>query len=619
MRGLASLLFVTVSIVAHAQDWAGHYEKLEYRIPMRDGVKLYTAVYVPKVENASPLADKEHPILMERTPYGCHPYGTKQISPHFGASKQFFDNRYIIVNQDVRGRFMSEGDFEDVRPIKEHRTGPTDADEVTDTYDTIEFLVHNVPRNNGRVGIAGISYPGGYAAMAVMCAHPALKAVSPQAPTGDWWRGDDFHHNGALMLQDCVEFFSGFGAKRLGRPSEEEKPTANIPRGDDAYDFFLKLGPLSNVDTLYFKGKQPFWNNVVKHPDYDAFWQARSLPQHIRNVKPDVLWVGGWYDAEDQYGPLACYQAMKAHPGKGTNGLVMGPWFHGCWHLSEADKRNYPAWMVDAATVFKENVEYPFFDQRLRFDSWSNVGRHDWLDGVGVTVCDTATMEMSPPDSLKTWPPRTTPARLFVTSSGMGWRTSKAAGALTYDSDPAKPVAYYPGKLSGRNTKYMLPEPLEPVLDGALTLRSPQLPKDMTVAGPIDVDLYIKSTGTDADFVVRVGEYVETPAHATVVKFIRSDVMRAKYRDSLTRPTPLRPGKVERVKFRLNDVFHTFKKGTRLAVRIQSSWFPLVDRNPQTFCDIYQAQGKDFVKATQSILYGPETPTSITLPLLSSQ
>lgn len=611
-------MLVTVSVVAHGQDWAAHYEKLEYRIPMRDGVKLYTAVYVPKVENASPLVDKSHPILMERTPYGCHPYGTKQVSPHFGASKQFFDNRYIIVNQDVRGRFMSEGDFEDVRPIKEHRSGPTDADEVTDTYDTIEFLVHNVPRNNGRVGIAGISYPGGYAAMAVMCTHPALKAVSPQAPTGDWWRGDDFHHNGALMLQDCVEFFSGFGAKREGGPSEEERPTASIPRGDDAYDFYLKLGPLSNVDKLYFKGKQPFWNNVAKHPNYDAFWQARSLPQHIRNVQPDVLWVGGWYDAEDQYGPLACYRAMKARPGKGSNGLVMGPWFHGCWHLSEADKKDYPAWMVDRASLFKETIEFPFFDGRLRADSLSRVGQHDWLDGTDATVFNTSD-ETGQSNRFPTWPPKTAPFRLYVAPNGLAMKRPVASGSFTYESDPAKPVPYYPGMLASRNTAYMLPEKMEPEEAGTVTLVAPKLDYDVTVAGPLEVDLYVKSTGTDADFIVRVGELQGSPTLLSSVRFHRSDVMRAKYRGSLTNPTPLRPGKVERVRFRLNDVFHTFKNGTRLAVRIQSSWFPLVDRNPQTFCDIYQARPQDFVKATQSILYGPETPTSITLPLLSSQ
>ncbi len=574
---------------------------------MRDGVRLYTAVYVPKDGDDGP--DMAHPMLMERTPYGCHPYGPGKIEPHWGGSVKFFDDRYIIVNQDVRGRYMSEGEFEDVRPIKARRSGPTDADEVTDTYDTIEFLVHNVPKNNGRVGVYGISYPGGYAAEATMCPHPALKAVSPQAPTGDWWNGDDFHHNGALMLQDCVEFFSGFGAKRAGGPSPDEKPTADISRGDDAYKFFLGLGPLRNVDKLYFHGRQPFWNDVVKHPDYDSFWQARSLPQRIHDVHPDVLWVGGWYDAEDQYGPLACYRAMKARPGTGRPFLAMGPWYHGCWHLDEGDKKDFPHWMVDAAVRFKEEVEFPFFDERLRGAGPSRVRNT-------VEAVDTADMSWH---EYPTWPPQTRTASLYASASGLSWQPSRNSGAHAYESDPNRPLPYYPGRLGDRNREYMLPEPVDAKLRDSVTLVASALDKDVTVAGPITVDLYVKSTGTDADFVVRVGDEVETLGGPTAVRFIRSDVMRAKYRDSRSHPTPLRPGKVEHVRFKLNDVYHTFRKGQRIAVRVQSSWFPLVDRNPQTFCDIYSATESDFKKATETILYGPKTPTRVTFGLLSSK
>ncbi|MBX3111012.1 MAG: CocE/NonD family hydrolase [Fimbriimonadaceae bacterium] len=607
MRLLTGLLLAALASAAHAQDWAAHYDKFEYRIPMRDGVRLYTAVYVPKQGDDGP--DRTHPMLMERTPYGCHPYGKDKIRPHFGASTKFFDLRYIIVNQDVRGRYMSEGDFEDVRPIKGARTGPRDADEVTDTYDTIEFLVKNVPKNNGRVGVAGISYPGGYAAEAAMCPHPALKAVSPQAPTGDWWRGDDFHHNGALMFQDCVGFFSGFAGRRVGGPSEEDTRTATVSWGDDAYDFFLRLGPLSNVDKEYFHGRQPFWNNVVKHPDFDDFWKARSLPLRLRNVRPDMLWVAGWYDAEDQFGPLACYRAVRSRPGKGEAYLVVGPWFHGCWHLGEANRGSFPDWMVDTAKTFKESIEFPFFDDRLRGHRATT--RRQPL----VSVVNTTDMNWR---RFAAWPPATTPMSLYAAPGGLSFTRPKQRGDFSYTSDPAKPVPYYPGKLTGRNTQYMLPEPLPAELADTVTLVAPPLGRDVTVAGPIDVDLYVKSTGTDADFVVRVGEQGETAGHDPAVKFIRSDVMRAKYRESLSRPTPLAPGKVERVHFRLNDVFHTWKKGTRLVVRVQSSWFPLIDRNPQTFCDIYHAQEKDFVKAVQSILYGPTTPTRVTLPLLSS-
>src|SRR5688572_14671232 len=318
-------LYLTAQTEAEVK---ANYTKLEQTIPMRDGVKLFTAIYMPKDRSSA------YPILLNRSPYSVSPYGAEQYRSALGPSLFMQNEKFIFVYQDVRGKFMSEGEWVEVRPHKRTKSGPTDIDESTDTYDTIEWLLKNVPNNNGRVGMWGISYPGFYASMGVIDAHPALKAASPQAPIADWFIGDDFHHNGAFFLFDAFSFFAYNGRPR-------PRPTADLPRRfdfgmPDAYRFFLEMGPLANADTRHFKGDVAFWKDLMEHPNYDAFWKARSVPPHLKNVHAAVMTVGGWFDAEDLYGPLKTYTAIERQNPGIENTLVMGPWSHGGWGRSDA-------------------------------------------------------------------------------------------------------------------------------------------------------------------------------------------------------------------------------------------------------------------------------------------
>lgn len=581
------------------------YTKYEYMIPMRDGVKLYTSVYVPKGANGS------SPIMLERTPYSAGPYGADAYRSSFRGSKKFKDSQYIYAYQDVRGKYFSEGEFENLRPQllpvfgqDGWSNGAHDIDESTDTYDSIDYLVKNVPGNNGRVGMWGISYPGGYAALGAMSRHPALKAVSPQAPTSDWFLGDDMHHNGAFFLQDFVSFFSGFGVVRPG-PGARGGERAAFDMKGDSYKFFLELGGLSNVEPQIFKGRVPYWNDIVRHDTYDEFWQARSVPSGLVNLKCAILWTGGFFDAEDCWGPLWCYKSAESkNPGL-KNYLVMGPWYHGMWASANGQKFHDQDWGFNTSEWYQEEVEFPFFDTHLR-------GNGEF-EPAEATVFDSGAKKFQRFDS---WPPKNSkPVTLHLGTNGQLSFAKGAAGSVSYVSDPSNPVPYEGGKLVGRSRSYMLADQrFTAERSDVLKFTSATLTEDITLVGELKPELFVKVDGTDADFVVKLVDVF--PADSELPDYqmlVRGEVMRSKFRDSFSNPRPLVANQIEKVGFTAPDTFHTFKKGHKIMVQVQSSWFPLVDRNPHKFMNIFTATNADFKPAKIELQLGGANGSQIQL------
>jgi putative CocE/NonD family hydrolase len=589
-----------------------HYTKYEYRIPMRDGVKLFTAVYVPKDDTQT------YPFLMMRTPYSVSPYGADQYKNNLGPSPVFAKESYIFVYQDVRGCFQSEGEYVNMRPHNPKK-GPKDIDESSDTYDTIDWLLKNVRGHNGKVGQWGISYPGFYTAAAMVDAHPALKASSPQAPVTDWFVGDDFHHNGALFLPHFFNFISTFG---LARPEPVKKfPPRFEHSTPDGYDFFLRMGPLPNADALYLKGKVAFWNEVMKHGTYDDFWKARNLRQHMKGVRPEVLTVGGWFDAENLFGALETFKNTEANKPAASNRIVMGPWFHGGWSRSDGELLGPVHFNSKTSEYFRDNLELPFFEQSLKGKGSAKLAK--------ATMFETGTNRWR---RFETWPPAEANQKaLYFQSAGrLAWNGPgvDSEGDDEFLSDPAKPVPYYEKITVGMEREYM-------TADQRFAARRPDvlvyatdvLPDDVTIAGPIVADLVVSTTGTDADWVVKLidvypDDYPDAKADSSDTaparpdpnevkmggyqQLVRGDVMRGKFRESYESPKPFAPGEATPVHFALADVCHTFRSGHRIMVQVQSSWFPLVDRNPQVFEDIYTAKPEDFHKATHHVHRGKD-------------
>ncbi len=595
---LASLLTISVACAQNPASISDNYRKLEIMIPMRDGTKLYTSVLVPKVDDG-----KKHPMMLMRTPYSCGPYGSA-MPGRVGGSQKFIEHKYIFVTQDVRGRYMSEGDFLDVRPELLRRLKPSDIDESTDTYDTIEYLVKNVPMNNGRVGMWGISYPGGYAALGAMSKHPALKAASPQAPTADWFIGDDFHHHGVIFVQDAVGFYSGFGGPRTA-PSQSETGIAKIDDEGDAFKYYLKLGPLSNVNAQLFHEKSQFWNLVSAHPNYDEFWQSRSMPENLKDIKCALLNVGGWFDAEDAYGPQACYRgAAKLSPGI-WNGICLGPWYHGMWHDGPGTKFGRLNFATATSTYFQEEVEFPFFAAYLEGDGKAPIAK--------ATVFQTGKNVWR---KLPAWPPAGRSTEIYLGDQSRLDATPGRDGSDEYTSDPASPVPYQGGVNKGRTREYMIDDQtFASKRPDVLSFSGPVLTQERTIAGPIDPDIYLQTDATDADLVVKVIDVwpANGPINPGFEQLLRGDIFRARFRDSYSNPRPLAPGKTERIQFHMNDLFHTFLPGHRIMVQIQSSWFPLCERNPQTYIDSFQAKSSDFRSAKIRILHGKGAPSGVRL------
>jgi putative CocE/NonD family hydrolase len=594
-------------------DVKAHYDKFEYRIPMRDGVKLFTSVYVPKNKS------EQYPILLNRTPYSVRPYGP-EYKESIGPSEWIAKEGYIIVYQDVRGRVMSEGEFMDVRPHNPKKSKPTDIDESSDTYDTIDWLIKNIPGNNGRVGMWGISYPGFYAAMGMIDAHPALKAVSPQAPIADWFIGDDFHHNGAFFLPHAFNFYNVFGRPRPV-PTQEYSP--GISHGTpDGYKFFLEMGPLAMANEKFFKGQIEFWNQMMAHPNYDEFWQARNTRPHLRNIKPAVMTVGGWYDAEDLFGALETYKATERQSPGAYNILVMGPWFHGGWARSDGDRLGDARFNLKTSLFYRESIELPFFNH--------------YLKGKGSLALPEAYVFETGSNRWRTyseWPPRQARVEnLYLGAEGrlaFAAPTASAAGFDEYVSDPAKPVPFIEEIAIGMTREYMVDDQrFASRRPDVLTYQTEALNEDVTLAGPITASLFVSTSGTDSDFIVKIIDVY--PDDAPVEKageqegenmggyqmLVRGEPFRARFRKSFSRPEPMRPNQVEKVEFNLPDVNHTFLKGHRIMVQIQSTWFPLVDRNPQKFVDIRKAKPSDFQKAVQRVHRSSASPSHIRLSIL---
>jgi hypothetical protein len=588
-----------------------NYTKKEVLIPMRDGVKLFTSLYIPKDQT------EKHPLLVTRTPYSCAPYGENKFTGIWrGPRKYFAKENYIIIQQDVRGRWMSEGNFVDVRPYIPNKLTKNDVDESSDTFDTIDWLIKNIENNSGNVGVYGTSYPGFYAAMAALSNHPALKAVSPQAPVTDWFIGDDFHHNGALMVMDAFGFYSGFGKPRP-KPTTEGPEGFNFPIQDN-YEFFLRNGTLPQLSKL-MGDSIAFWNDLMTHPTYSDWWKNRNDRNYVQNISSKIptLIVGGLFDAEDCWGAWNLYKAIEAKS-KNKNQLVMGPWYHGQWGTKDGTHLGNVSFGSNTSDWYQQNIELPFFNY--------------YLKGKGtIENISEATIFFSGENQWRKfteWPSVKIESRdLFLTANGgLSYFINKMAPLSSYTeyiSDPAKPVPYTEDVHMGRTREYMTDDQrFAARRPDVLVYQTPILKEDLTLAGTVFADLMVSISGTDADFVVKIIDvfpddfkYTEHDAYTMngYQMLVRGEVMRGKFRNSFEKPEAFISGKPTQVKFALPDIAHTFKKGHRMMLQIQSSWFPLVDRNPQKFTDIYHATETDFQKASIKIF---NNQSKIIIPIL---
>ena len=586
------------------------------RIRARDGVQLFTAIYAPRDTT------RNYPIMMTRTPYGVPPYGADQYPARLGPNARFADDGFIFVYQDTRGRFMSEGYFQYMTPHLENKHGALETDESTDTYDTIDWLVKNIPRNNGRVGTWGISAPGFFTAAGMIDAHPAHKAASPQAPLIDWYFGDDRHHNGTLTLAQSFNFLMGFARARPEPTVTNYGPPMTMNRDNpDGYRFFLEMGPNANADGKYFGDKLAFWDSMMLHPNYDAFWQKRSLMPHLKNIKPAVLFVGGWYDGEDPYGPLRGSKAMDTLSAQTNKTLIVGPWAHGAWSNGDLSNFGYIPFGQATGPFFRDSVEFPFFACALKDKCEKKLAR--------AIMYETGENKWRTFDQ---WPPReVSPRSLFLHASGTLSFDAPAEPTArdSYVSDPAKPVPYTSATSFGYFRNYPAEDQrFAAARPDVLVYETAPLENDLTLAGQIGVSLKVATTGTDADFIVKVIDVYpndmpsppDAPAGVSLAAYqqlVKGDVFRARWRESYSSPKPMVPGRSTSIDYKLQDVFHTFKKGHRLMVQVQSTWFPLIDRNPQTFVqNINFAKASDFRAATMQVYRSKDQATHLTLPIL---
>jgi len=613
---MSPMLFALAALApAQGLEWVqANYTKYEYRIPMRDGPRLFTAVYVPKDTS------KRWPILLNRTPYTVRPYGADRHRTSLGPSEKCARDLFLFAYQDVRGRGRSEGEFVNVRPRLPAK-GPREIDETTDTWDTIEWLLRNVPGHNGRVGLWGISYPGFYASMGAIDAHPALKCSSPQAPVTDWFIGDDFHHNGAFFLPHGFNFFASFGRPRTEPPAMDDPQFRHGT--PDGYRFFLDLGPLRNADERLFRGGVPFWKELMEHGSYDDFWKARDVRPHLRDVQPAVLTVGGWFDAEDLFGALETYRAIERQSPGTSNRLVMGPWSHGGWARGDGDALGFVRFHAKTARFFQEEIEFPFFRRHLK--------ETDEPELPEAFVFETGRNQWRRHDA---WPPRQTVERTFWFRERGRLAHEPPAdeqGFDEYPSDPAKPVPSYSGIHIGMAREYMVDDQRQAARrPDVVVYQTEPLEEDVTLAGPIGADLHVSTTGTDSDWVVKLidvypDDFPDPDPNPTGVRMagfqqlVRGEPMRGKFRNGFDKPEPFEPGKPARVAFTMPDVYHTFRNGHQIMVQVHSTWFPLVDRNPQKFCDIYAATEADFQKTTQRVLRSRGAASALRVRVLEAE
>jgi putative CocE/NonD family hydrolase len=598
-----------------------HYTKYEYRIPMRDGKKLFTAVYVPK---ASAFAGDSgpYPMMMDRTPYSVGPYGEDRYPEHLGPSDEFEKGGYIFVYQDVRGRWMSEGEFVEMRPHIDEKKSPQDVDDASDTYDTIEFLLKHVANNNGKVGIWGISYPGFYTSASIIDSHPALVAASPQAPMTDLFKGDDAYHGGAFMLSANFGFYAFFTPQK---EPQMPHPTVAFDFGTpDMYRFYLNAGNLNNLDKEYLKGSNWLFTDQAKHDTYDSYWKSRDLSPHMKNVKCAVLVVGGWYDAEDLSGPYKTFYSISKNNPETPTTLVEGPWVHGGWARSMGDHLGDVTFNAKTAEYFRGNVQFPFFEHYLKGKGAAQPKAVVFETGANVWR------------SFPSWPPQAATAKTLYFHAGgkLSFEPpAEASSSDSYVSDPAHPVPFVGYTTDTVPQRYMVDDQrFASYRPDVLVYVSDILDEDVTIAGPISPKLKIASTGTDSDFDVKlIDVYPENypdpeegtgrankrvldapPLHmGGYQQLLRGEPMRAKFRNSWEKPEALTPGKMTEIDFTMPDLFHTFRAGHRIMVQVQSSWFPLTDRNPQTFTDIPSAKPEQFVKATEQVFHQKDAASGV--------
>jgi hypothetical protein len=597
-------------------DVKEHYTKYEYRIAMRDGVRLFTAVYVPK--------DSSHayPFLINRTPYSVAPYGVDQYRTQLGPSPDFDKAGYIFVMQDVRGRFLSEGTFVEMRPHLDNKKSKNDVDDSSDLYDTIEWLLKNVPNNNGKAGIWGISYPGFFTSASMIDSHPALKAASPQAPMTDLFKGDDAYHGGAFMLAANFGFYSSFRPQA----NPELPPKVRVPFDygtPDGYEFFLKAGTLENLGKL-LGGQEALWLDQVHHDTYDEYWKARNLAAHTKNIHCAVMTVGGWFDAEDLQGPFTLFHAIDRDDPEIFNSLVVGPWVHGGWARLEGHHLGRVSFATNTGEYYRKNILFPFFEHYLKGNGDAKLPK--------AYVFETGTNVWR---QYASWPPKNTETKtLYFHGGGVLSFEPPAAETTAYDeyvSDPSKPVPFLNYPAQAVPQEYMVSDQrFAATRTDVLTYQTDVLQDDVTIVGPVSPRLFVSTTGTDSDWDVKLidvypADYpqskldeprpedkgkplTDVPVPPFTMggyeQLVRGEPFRGKFRHSFEKPEPFTPGKVEEVGFAMQDVNHTFRRGHRIMVQIQSSWFPLTDRNPQTFINIPDAKPSDFVKATQRVYHG---------------
>ncbi|MCY7347056.1 MAG: CocE/NonD family hydrolase, partial [Pyrinomonadaceae bacterium] len=615
-----------------------NYTKREAMIPMRDGVKLFTSIYEPKAKAKA----AKYPIMFDRTPYTVSPYGADKFKTSLGPNELFAREGYIFVYQDVRGRWMSEGEFVDIRPDIAN-TDKTKIDESTDTFDSVEWLIKNVANNNGRVGMWGISYPGFYTSAGIIDTHPAIKAASPQAPVSDWFHGDDMHHNGALFLAQNYDFFGFFGQPRPKPETPATTTAKQFPKGtEDGYNYFKDLGGLKETADNYeakLGTRIKFWDEMMQHPNYDQYWKDRSILPKLKNIKTAVMTVGGWYDNEDLFGALETYQHIERQNPGIYNVLVVGPWFHGGWERGDGDWLGTAYFGEKTALYYQSKIELPFFNKFLK-------DKGDISNIKEVNAFDTGANKWR---EFSTYNPTNgTDTALYLTADGgLSFELPKSDGMNEYVSDPSKPVPYtqkithnYPRDFMTEDQRFAATRP------DVLVYQTAPLTEDITVAGDIKPAIFISSSGTDSDFIVKLidvfpddynypetgkklpngePERIKPPQDSAFSVFepggyqmlLRGEPFPARFRNSFEKPEPLTPNQAVKINYTMPGIIHTFKKGHRMMVQIQSTWFPLVARNPQKFMENYKlASAGDFQKATERVYYGGKNLSAIVLPIM---
>ncbi len=586
-----------------------NYTKYEYDIPMRDGKTLFTAVYIPMDQQ------QKYPFLIKRTPYAVGPYGADKYPKRLSPDEAFEKAGYIFVQQDVRGQFRSQGQYVNMRPQDAYKRGKKAVDDATDTYDTIEWLVDNIPNNNGKAGMWGVSYPGYYTSVASINSHPALKAISPQAPIADWFF-DDFHRNGAFVLSMAFAFMDVFD--NFPEDKHNYWPEATKMPLFDGYQFYSDMGPLSQANEKYFKGTRPFWNDLVAHPNYDEFWQARNVLQHLNKTKPATLVVGGWYDTEDLYGPLKTYQTMSDNNDKSHIKLVMGPWYHGQWNSGKGSNMGEAEFGFNTSAWFQKRILLPFFNKHLKGGK---------ADIATATIFETGANRWR---QFEQWPPKNTQETTLYFAENQQLREQKPSGNVLfseYISDPNKPVPHSKKIGRGWDRDYMAEDQrFSARRPDVLVFETEPLTEDLTISGALQLALQFSTSQTAADVVVKLVDVFPKKdpnkdsfdtKRGNRHELVRWGAIRGRFRESMSSPKPFEVDQATAVDFELYDVLHTFKRGHKIQFQVQSSMFPFLDRNPQKYVDnIFKAKASDFVKANHRIYHNDKQVSKVTFQVL---